>query len=72
MTAIKRGKASNYTHMKKEFIVVESFDTSNAIQEMFSKYNNELISGDKTQLKLIAAELETVYNRMRFITQGIY
>ena len=72
MTAIKRGKTSDYKFMKKEFIVVEAFDTSNAIQEMFAKYNNELINGDKTQLKLIAAELETVYNRMRFVTKGIY
>ena len=75
---IHKAKASDYSSVKTDSIVdyIQDYTTDifNAVypQSIENKIGAKLANCDRTQLKTIAAELETVKKRLDYILYGMY
>lgn len=67
---IREAKASNYNTVKTPCIVSYIEEYLQKINDLTTK--NDLTKKDRTQLKTIAAELETVAKRLDYICNGRY
>lgn len=68
---IHKAKASNYNSVRSECIGTEIYDMTNKIYHDVARVTN-WYDKDRTQLKAIAAELETVCKRLDYILEGRY
>lgn len=68
---IHKAKASDYNSVRSEYICTEIYDMTNKIYHDVAKVTNWQ-EKDRTQLKAIAAELETVCKRLDYILEGRY
>lgn len=65
-------KASNYTKVTPACIVDYIVDYVRENKTLVDENNDRLRACDKTQLKAIAAELETVNKRLEWLVNGRY
>lgn len=65
-------KASSYTSVTESGIVNYIVDYARENKILIDENNDRLRECDKTQLKAIAAELETVHKRLEYIIKGRY
>lgn len=74
---INKAKSSNYDSVTPKHIAIYIQQYADWINQTVNpndknKINTQLKNANKTQLKLIAAELETVQKRLNYILEGIY
>lgn len=71
---IYKVKANNYSSVKPEYIAdyIKQYSQKIAEDVNSAYYSGVLAEKNKTQLKAIAAELETVCKRLDYILQGEY
>jgi len=65
-------KISNYNSVKASSIVDYIVDYARDNKTLIDENNDRLRNCDKTQLKAIAAELETVNKRLEWLINGRY
>lgn len=67
---IKPAKASSYTSVKPKYIAEYIQDYSDKISSILARH--DITGANKTRLKSIAANLETVLKELEYITEGRY
>lgn len=74
---IHKAQASGYNDVQPQWIVQYIKQYADWINQTVNpdgvdKTNTKLTQSSKTQLKSIAAELETVQKRLKYILEGVY
>lgn len=69
---INKAKASNYDRVMTKCIVDYIVDYARKSKTIIDDNNDKLRTCDRTQLKAIASELETICKRLDYILEGRY
>ena len=72
---INKVKSSSYDTVSPKYIVEYIYQYSNEINDILTSGENiktELSNNNKTQLKAIASELETIKKRLDYLVYGKY